>query len=393
MALALNNTIQYWRARVQHGPVGQFFRWWLGELRELLPLSWQEKLQLSTRRVTVSLEQDRILLGVEEAGKIRPLGEYGGGEYGAGEDAGLQQQQIRALLERNELVDMPRFLLLEAGRVLRKELKLPAAAESNLRQVLTFEMDRQTPFRASDVYFDWRVLRGSKDTGEVYVELIVTPRRLVDEAIEKLAARGLTPSGVDVAEDGQTLGVNLLPPERRSAVTNPRTRLNYALGAAALVLLVAVMAQSLNLRSGRVAELEAAIAEVQDEARRVQRLREQVEETSEAASFLTRRRAESPMAIEVLAEATRTLPDDTFLDRLVIGEDTVLMQGKSRNAQRLIEIVNESGMFGEASFRGSTRLDASTGLEIFEIGAAVEPKSQAPVEPQPEAAVEPQAGG
>lgn len=388
MALALNNMVRYWRARVQNGPAGQFANWWLGELRELLPRSWQEKLALATRRVTVSLEQDRIRLGVEEAGEIRPLG-----EYQTGEDAGLQQQQIRALLERNELVDMPRFLLLDAGRVLRKELKLPAAAESNLRQVLTFEMDRQTPFRAAEVYFDWRVLRGSKDAGEVYVELIVTPRRAVDEAIEKLAARGLTPSGVDIVEDGRTLGVNLLPRERRSSVTNPRMRLNYALGAAALVLLVAVMAQSLNMRSGRVAELEAAIAEVQDEARRVQRLREQVEETSDAASFLTRRRAESPMAIEVLAEATRTLPDDTFLDRLVIGEDTVLMQGKSRNAQQLIEIVNQSGMFTEASFRGSTRLDASTGLEIFEIGAAVEPNPEAAAEPQAEAAVEPQAGG
>jgi general secretion pathway protein L len=120
-----------------------------------------------------------------------------------------------------------------------------------------------------------------------------------------------------------------------------------------------------------VAALESAIEEVQDEARRVQKLREQVVETSEAASFLTRRRASSPMAIEVLADITQVLPDDTYLDRLVISPESVLLQGKSRNAQQLIEVVNESLLFENAAFRGSTRLDAASGLEIFEINADI----------------------
>jgi general secretion pathway protein L len=138
-----------------------------------------------------------------------------------------------------------------------------------------------------------------------------------------------------------------------------------------LVLLIMVMAQSLQYRASRVNDLESAIAEVQDEAKRVQKLREQVEETSEAASFLTRRRAESPMAIELLAEVTKILPDDTYLDRLVISPDGVLMQGKSSNAQQLIEVVNKSEAFDDAAFRGSTRLDAASGLEIFEINTQV----------------------
>ena len=61
MALALNNTIQYWRARVQHGPVGEFVRWWLGELHTLLPEPWQQRLQLSTRRVSLMSEGGNFL--------------------------------------------------------------------------------------------------------------------------------------------------------------------------------------------------------------------------------------------------------------------------------------------------------------------------------------------
>ncbi|NNK38111.1 MAG: hypothetical protein HKP03_06490 [Xanthomonadales bacterium] len=47
------------------------------------------------------------------------------------------------------------------------------------------------------------------------------------------------------------------------------------------------------------------------------------------------------------------------------------MQGKSQNAQRQIERVNESDLLDDAAFRGSTRLDARSGLEIFEVNAAV----------------------
>ena len=39
-----------------------------------------------------------------------------------------------------------------AERVLQRNLTLPVAAEDNLRQVLAFEMDRQTPFKADQIY-------------------------------------------------------------------------------------------------------------------------------------------------------------------------------------------------------------------------------------------------
>jgi Tfp pilus assembly protein PilN len=174
-----------------------------------------------------------------------------------------------------------------------------------------------------------------------------------------------------VAQEGRSAGVNLLPVENRQGSMQPRTKLNYGLAAAVVVLLVAVMVQSLGARADRVTRLEAAIAEVQDEARRVQKLKEQVSDTSEAASFLTKRRSESPMAVEVLAEVTTTLPDGTYLDRLVVGEGNVIMQGKSGNAQQLIELVNRSEMLDAAAFQGSTRLDTGTGLEIFEIVSTV----------------------
>lgn len=367
MAIALNNKIQQWSGRVQSSQAGVFFRWWTAQLKALLPQAWQQRLQYAQRRLTFKLDADQLRIGVQEGGSNQWFG-----SVPAGSDAGLQRQQIRTLLEQQDALEIPQFLLVDSVQVLRKQLKLPAAAESNLQQVLAFEMDRQTPFRAADVYYTWKMLDSESDSGQIRLELFVAPRKPVDVILESLSARGLAVSGVDVFNEGTGLGVNLLPPEKRHRSINPRTRLNIWLAGAALVLMVLVMAESLSYRAGRLDELETAIADVQDEAKLVQQLKEQVVETGEAASFLTRRRAATPMAIEVLADVTGILPDDTYLDRLVINGDGVLLQGKSRNAQQLIEVVNQSPLLANAEFRGSTRLDATTGLEIFEVSATLE---------------------
>ena len=366
MFALIKQKIQQLWGRIQTGPAGTFFRWWTGELKQALPPAWQEKLQRAFRRVTVRLDDQSLVIGVDENRLQTELQ-----SLALTQDASVQKQQVTDVLEENDLAEASRFLLLDKATVLSKQISLPLAAESNLAQVLTFEMDRQTPFKASDVYFDWKIIERGGSSGQLRLGLFVVPRGEVDQAVSFLAGRGFTLAGVDVVDEGGTLGVNLLPPAQRTRTVNRKARLNYALGALVVLLMAGVMAQSLYLRAHQVEELENAIAQVQGEARKVMRIKEQIEDTSEAAGFLARRRAEFPPAIELLADVTRILPDDTYLDRLVIGRDSVQLQGKSANAQRLIERVNESELLEDAAFRGSTRLDARSGLEIFEVNAAV----------------------
>jgi general secretion pathway protein L len=366
MANLVEQKLQQIRGRFQAGPGGKFFRWWLNELSQAMPVAWQQKLQYARRRVTVVLEDGSLVLGVDANRTQNTLH-----TLAPSQDAAVQKQQLEDFQKENDLLEAPQFLLLDIASVLRKEISLPLAAESNLPQVLAFEMDRQTPFKASAVYFDWQIVERGGPTGQLRLNLFVVPRPEVDEAIKTVRDTGISLGGIDVLDNGRTLGLNLLPAGLRTRTVNRKARLNFALGAAALVLLALVMAQSLYLRAHQVAELEEAISNVQGKAREVTRIKEQIEDTSEAAGFLAMRRAESPLAIELLADVTRLIPDDTYLDRLVIGKGTVQLQGKSQNAQRLIELVNESELLDEAAFRGSTRLDARSGLEIFEVNAVV----------------------
>lgn len=368
MVNAIEQHINNLRHRLRTGPVGKFFAWWVGELKLALPDAWQEKLQHATRRLAITPREEFLELDVLENRKLTPLG-----EILLTQDASLQRQQIRDFRVESELEEAPAWLLLNSDSVLAREVSLPLAAESNLAQVLTFEMDRQTPFKAAAVYFDWRVLERGDPGGKLRLMLYVMPRGELDNAVKRLDGTGIDLAGVDIRENGNTLYLNLLPEDRRHRVVNRKARLNWALGGFAAVLLASVMAFSLALRAHQVAELEEAIAAVRDEAMQVDRIRNQIESASEAAGFLALRRAEAPLAVALLADITRILPDDTYLDRLVIGRGNVQLQGKSGNAQQLIELVNESPYLAAAAFRGSTRLDARTGLEIFEINAEITP--------------------
>jgi general secretion pathway protein L len=347
-------------------PAGKFFRWWIEELRLAMPVAWQQKLQYAQRRVTLTLKKDALFVGVDKNRLLKSLQ-----TISMTQDPSLQKQQVEDLLVEQELQEAPRFLLLDLDAVLNTQMQLPLAAEPNLAQVLSFEMDRQTPFKASDVYYDWKILDRGGEGGKMKLDLFVIPRTEVDGLVKSVSGWGFQLAGVDIVDHERTMGLNLLPADRRVRSGNRKVRINFALGGAFIVLLALVMAQSLSLRSHQVDELEQAIMQVQGEARAVSQLKKRIEENSEAAGFLAMKRAETPLSIAVLADITRILPDDTYLDRLVLTKSSVQLQGKSQNAQQLIELVNESALLDAAAFRGSTRLDARSGLEIFEVNAEV----------------------
>ena len=192
---------------------------------------------------------------------------------------------------------------------------------------------------------------------------------LPNRCIRPLSWNIRPPSGVDVSGPDGLLGINLLPPALRYHMVNQQVRLNRAIAAVTVILMVFVMAQSLWLREHQIQAIGEAIDGVRAEAMVVQQIRKQIDDASESAGFLQGHKIQNGYKVEVLAELTRILPADTYLDRLSMHAETTQMQGKSDNAQGLIELINDSPYFENASFRGPTRLDNRSRKEIFDLSA------------------------
>ncbi len=328
----------------------------------MLPVSWRERLVAEARPLQIMLAEDGYLLRTDNAHEL---------SLANGSDPELVQQQLLQLLEDAELENPEKVLYLPEREVLQTDVSLPLAAEGRLRQALEFDLDRQTPFRSSDVYFDYRIITRDKVHNLIHLQLFLVPRPLLVQHVQALHQMGIDINRLAIEGDNGTAeqAINLLPEEMRAIRVNQKARFNRLLAVIVVVLLAVAMLQSVRVREQQVKELEDAITSVSKEARMVSNMRQQIVDASEAASFLANRETEYPEDIEVIAELTRILNTDTWVQRLIIKDGEIRVQGLSVEAQRLIRDINASPFFAQAAFLGTTQFDSRAKRERFNLSA------------------------
>jgi len=369
------------------GPgAGSFFAWWRQSLASGLPARWQALLGLSPERLLLRAQDSQLQLDWQHAGSRQALARLP-----------LEAADLDAVLVRRA-AELPRWLLLPAGSALRRAMVLPAAASERLRDVAGFEIDRQTPFARDDVRFDARLLQRRAD-GQIDVELVVVPRERFDAALASLGALAGTLSGVDVADaDAQPLGVNLLPLAERSVRTGSQRRWQWLLAAIALLATVAAMWQLLDNRRAAAETLEASIQATAPEARRAAAQQQQLVGLVEGMAALDKARADLPTSVEVLAEVTRRLPDNTWLEKLAIesvdnggrrGARLTLI-GLSPEASGLVARLEGAPLWRSPALSGALQPDASTRMDRFTLTAELvaPPASTTPPSPPPQGAAD-----
>ena len=127
-----------WRQKVS-----AFWRWWTGELVQAVPERFSA-LGGGSRVPQVTIEADELLL-VEPRGAVTPDSRVALEML----EPVRRRAAVRELLERAGESRGRARLSLAHHEALVRRVSMPAATEENLRQVLAFEMDRLTPFRAS----------------------------------------------------------------------------------------------------------------------------------------------------------------------------------------------------------------------------------------------------
>ncbi|KAF1708870.1 general secretion pathway protein GspL [Pseudoxanthomonas kalamensis DSM 18571] len=338
----------------------RFLSWWRDNLVAWLPRRWQALLGLAP---------DRLLLRVEN-GELSIRREQGDGTT---DRIALplppEPQALRAVLDHPRLTGLPRWLVLPAADVLRRHLRLPQAAAERLRDVTGFEIDRQTPFAAADVCHDARVLQRRADR-QLDAELVVALRATVKHAVDALGEAGASLAGIDVVEaDGVLLGVNLLDPAARSHGVHRARRWNLALAAIAAIALIAAAWQMLDNRRAAAREYSARVEAYAERARQVAGQRQQLADLVEGTVFLDQARAGRPTTVEVLDELSRRLPDDTWLEKVSIEGDRLLLIGYSREASALVGKLDGSALWKSAALTGAVQPDPRSGRDRFSLTA------------------------
>jgi general secretion pathway protein L len=216
-------------------------------------------------------------------------------------------------------------IVLPRRMVLLREFEAPAMGMSDVRRMVTHDIDRLTPFRPENVCFDVAQL-SVDESGRQKILLGVLPRKYANEVLARAEAEGIEPVEMKIAGDaGQEVpGLDFLPTAQRSERGSARHILYWwggvgALAAANILLLVA----------RDVSDLDTLQQTVDAQATSVtiaQRVGDRVEtESARRGALVQMRKMGSPL--RVMNAATQVLPRSTWVQRLEWNGKTVRLAG------------------------------------------------------------------
>jgi general secretion pathway protein L len=265
-------------------------------------------------------------------------------------------------------------IVLRPTRFLFRPLELPARASDFLDGIVRAQIDRLTPWNASEAVFGCSVptAHGSEN---ITTLIAAAPRRLAMGYVE--AVSGFHPYAIAIstlAAEGGNGPIRVYEQRSRGAVDPARLSraLQLVLGVAAAAtvvtsILASYLADSLSAQESelerQITQRRAALHSGTDGGER------------SPLALLERRKYETPASVIVLESLSRLLPDHTYVTELHLATDKLQISGITRDAPSLIPLIEQSQHFTRATFYAPTTRSASDPGERFHIEAQIEPKN------------------
>ena len=343
--------------------LSRFFAWWFGELAACVPDRLRRLVERKPSALVITPSNDIADVALYRRGEVRPLGQI---PLTTQSDS---QRALASLLDGTSRRHLDVVVNVPAVNVLRRSVTLPLEANENLREVLAFEMDRHTPFKASEVAYDYRLMATDAATRKLTVDLAVVPRAMLEQAAAIADSLGLAASRIGIAGDEPKRGgsFNFRPyDESGDRPAAPRALL-LALTATAAILAVVAWYLPLYFDHRALAAYEARLGETRTIALQAENLRKRLTAAMDLTRLLVNRRADTPTVTSLLADVTDRLPDDTWLTQLQLQDGKLTLKGISPSAAALIAPLEASPLLTEVRFGSPVTPDPQIGGESFDI--------------------------
>jgi len=300
---------------------------------------------------------DAVAVGLRRKGIETPLGRFG---LGGADFADLPLPTGK-----------PAVLHLSVADVLSKTITLPLAAERRLEKVLTFELDRETPFRPDEIFWNYSVVERDRSRGQLVVRLLLVPRSRLAPLLGVLSIAGILPKRAEIGtEPGPRSELILNTDGKRLRDATTARLLRWAAVSLSICLTIAAAAMPFARQSFAIAELDRKTTIDRAAATEAEKLRHEIELLSGTADLIESERDKAGQPLVAIAELTRMLPDDTYLTQLQLLQRKVTISGRSASASRLIGSLAAGDQLRNPAFAAPvTRIGTSEAFTIsVEIG-------------------------
>ena len=268
-------------------------------------------------------------------------------------------------------------VLLSPSRFIFRPLELPRRAGEFLDGVVRAQIDRLTPWSAADAAFGWSAPK-TLGADRIVVTVAATSRAVAAPIVAALAACQADTIRLSTHADEDKADLIVIFTERAGAALRTRRTRRKLIGGLALTGIGAAGAIAATILAGGRLEAKRLDLAHRIAERRAALLSGRGSVSDEALAALEARKRATPAGVIVMEALSQTLPDDTYLNELRLGDGKVQIAGLTQDAPALIRLIEQSQHFTRATFYAPTTRAASDNGERFHIEARVEPVFPAP---------------
>ena len=340
-----------------------FFRGWTDSVAAAVIAAFD---RLSSPRVIRLIEEDHGGFAVGSAGKPENVPAHVDFVDGA-----LSAPDLAPMFKgsRVEIVLLPK-------RFLFRPLELPARAADFLDGIVRAQIDRLTPWNASEAVFG---CSPPVESGKESITTVIaaTTRKVAMSYVQAVSI--FHPAAVAVCTEVAEHNAGRVKVfEQKARGHLDAIRLSRALlvglGVTAACALLSVITAV--YMADHLGTQEAELARQISQRRAAIRASSDGGDRSPVAA-LERRKYETPASVIVLDALTQVLPDHTYVTELHLAGNKLQIVGITRDAPSLIPLIEQSQHFTRATFYAPTTRSSSDPGERFHIEARIEPKNTA----------------
>ena len=350
--------------------IGDQVQWWLSELAGMLPRVNVPSMNANSHDLSVEIENREFSLNWPN----KEVAERHQNKFHANDAISSYQTVTNqdAKLKVNSC-----DLRISSKLILQKEISLPLATEENLENVISYEIDRYTPFKKDDVYFNVKIKGRNKKEKKIHVVLSVIKRKLLDEVLEFSKACEISVGDIYRVDNGIDENINFVDFLGDVGQQGKSSAINKWLWWLVVLLTICALIMPIAKNYWLAQKLSEELAVIEGEVTEVRELLKQYKNVQSNVSLVKKLNVNNTKVIKLLNDLTKIIPDDTSLSRFALEEGVVRIQGVSDAASKLIPMLDASDGFDDVRFVAPVTQDRNSGKEKFTIEIALSGVSHA----------------
>lgn len=349
--------------------IAGFFKWWGNELKFLLPQTFLDALTRGKSLLVVEVNTAAAKVSYVNQAQEVLLGEFEFNELG--------KEELHSLIDNNSQYSEAKVVLRIPEEItIKQDVFLPAAAADNLHQVMSYELDRYTPFTKDQVYFDIIKIGPANNNTLIHLILVLVQKTSLKSLYEQCLSLGIKPyyaeSVAEIEVPEKVNGhYNLLPGDWCQKAN--KSPLFIMLGSIlfTLALLTALILLPLKIAEEGLNELKQHVRKVEKIALEIEDSKKSIDYLYQATQTVIDKKRAAPAMINVIDTVSEVLNDDTWVSQLRYFNKTLQLSGQSGNASNLIGSLEKISFFSNTKFISPVTKDNRSGMERFKISTEV----------------------